>query len=185
MPALRSPEKTYLLAVARHAIAHALGMKESTQIKPKTIATPGLKRKAGVFVTLTKNHALRGCIGCFSSDKPLPDTVTEHACAAAFNDPRFPPVRPEELTSITIEISVLSEAKEAPRAAFLKQLPSKPGVIIRKSLHTATFLPQVWEQLPDPEEFMAELCLKAGLPPTAWREDNMRFLTYTVESFEE
>lgn len=185
MPALRSPEKKHLLAVARYAIAHALGMKESTQIKPKTMATPGLKRKAGVFVTLTKNHALRGCIGCFGSDKPLPETVAEFACAAAANDTRFPPLRPEEFTSISIEISILSEAHEVNREEFLTQLPTKPGVIIRKSMHTATFLPQVWEQLPEPEEFMGELCLKAGLPPMAWHEDNMRFLTYTVDSFEE
>lgn len=182
MPALSSIDKNYLLALARHTIAQALTM-DIAMPQPRTSAA--LKQGSGVFVTLHKHGELRGCIGCFSSDKPLAETVARFAQAAAFEDIRFLPVDSAEFDDLHIEISVLSEPSAVSRDEFFKQLPAKPGVIIRKGGRQATFLPQVWEELPDADEFMSQLCMKAGLAPDAWKEDGMQFMTYGVTSFEE
>jgi AmmeMemoRadiSam system protein A len=182
MPALSSIDRNYLLALARHSIATALKMDITA---PRASASVALKQNSGVFVTLHKEGDLRGCIGCFGSDKPLAETVQRFAQAAAFEDIRFLPVQPEEFDDLSIEISVLSEPAAVNRDEFFKQLPAKPGVIIRKGGRQATFLPQVWEELPDAEDFMSQLCMKAGLAPDAWHEEGMQFMTYGVTSFEE
>jgi len=145
-----------------------------------------MKEKRGVFVTLTKKGELRGCIGFIQPIKSVYDSVKENALNAAFHDPRFKPLQKEELKEIKIEISVLTlptkvEFKEPKE--LLQKLTSHPGVILEKSGHQATFLPQVWQELPDPSEFLEHLSWKAGLTTEAWKSAHISI--YTVEKFEE
>jgi AmmeMemoRadiSam system protein A len=145
-----------------------------------------MKEKRGVFVTLTKNGELRGCIGFIQPLKSIYDSVKENALNAAFHDPRFKPLQKEELKDLKIEISILTlpvkigfkEPKE-----LLQKLTPHHGVILEKSGHQATFLPQVWEQITDPIEFLQQLSWKAGLTTEAWKSANISI--YTVEKFEE
>jgi len=144
------------------------------------------KEKRGVFTTLTKSGELRGCIGFIQPIKSVYDSVKENALNAAFHDPRFKPLQKAELKDIKIEISILTlptkvEFKEPKE--LLQKLKSHPGVILEKSGHQATFLPQVWQELPDPTEFLEHLSWKAGLTTEAWKSANIS--VYTVEKFEE
>ncbi|MFW6231381.1 MAG: AmmeMemoRadiSam system protein A [Nanoarchaeota archaeon] len=181
--------KLFLLRLARKSIADYLeGMQEPkvTEKVPKE-----LLNDHGTFVTLTINGELRGCIGSIMPRQAIYKDVIENAQAAAFRDPRFPPLKPEELTQISIEISILSLAKKYPYKTAIELLgkikEDHPGVILRKGMRSATFLPQVWEQLPDAEDFLMHLCMKAGLPPDAWNDegDPVNIELYTVESFSE
>ncbi len=145
------------------------------------------KEKRGVFVTLTKKKELRGCIGFIEPIKSIYDSVKENALNAAFHDPRFKPLQKEELSEVKIEISILSkpvkvEFKE-PYELLKKIKPRHHGVILEKSGHHATFLPQVWEQISDPIEFLQQLGWKSGLTTEAWRSADIS--VYTVEKFEE
>jgi AmmeMemoRadiSam system protein A len=120
---------------------------------------------------------------------PLAQDVVEHARAAATEDFRFYPVRPEEARALEIEISVLSEpaplAYTHPDDLFTLLRPGVDGVILVSGRHRATFLPQVWEKVPSPALFLDMLCEKAGLPRRAWRTGHPDILTYQVESFHE
>ena len=143
----------------------------------------------GTFVTLTIKGELRGCIGSLEGREPIVDGVRHNAVNAAFHDPRFRPLGRQELDKVTIEVSILSEPQPLAYTDgedLLGRLrPGTDGVIIRKGYASATFLPQVWEQLPDKEEFLTHLCLKAGLAPDAWRRGDLEVLTYQVQYFEE
>ncbi len=145
--------------------------------------------KKGVFVTLNKRGNLRGCIGHIIGQMPLWEGVRENAINAAFSDPRFPPLSPEELDEIDIEISVLTEPRPLKYTSvddlLQKLIPGKHGVIIKKGPYQATFLPQVWEQLPNKEEFLSHLCMKASLPPYEWKKGTLDVFTYEVQSFAE
>ena len=147
-----------------------------------------LHEKCGVFVTLTIEDKLRGCIGYINATSPLCGAVAENACHAAYSDPRFSPLRPQERKKVRIEVSVLTRpeplAYSGP-ADLLEKLDSEMGVILRKGRREATFLPQVWEQLPDKIEFLEHLSMKAGLQPDAWQDDGIEVLTYRVEHFSE
>lgn len=180
----------WLLALARKTIALRLGMPYAEP--------PGLEEKLndeafdarrGTFVTLTINGQLRGCIGNLSSDNSIRQGIMDNAVNAAFHDPRFPPLRPEEFESITIEVSLLTEPSKidykGPEDLLAKLNPGKDGLIIRKGIHSSTFLPQVWEQLPDKEAFLGHLCLKAGLSADEWRKGDLLVYTYRVQYFEE
>ncbi len=148
-----------------------------------------LNMKRGVFVTLHKHGQLRGCIGFLDAREPVVEAVRLNALNAAFHDPRFSPLKPSELGEIDIEVSVLTEPEVLEYANaqdLLKKLrPGIDGVIIRQGFASATFLPQVWDQLPDKDEFLCQLCLKAGLPAHAWRNAGIEVLTYQVQYFEE
>ena len=130
----------------------------------------GMRR--GVFVTLTRSGALRGCIGTLEGDQPLVHSVPECARGAAFRDPRFPPLADTELGEICVEISVLTEPEPLSvksREDLLGQLrPGVDGLLIEEARQRATFLPQVWEQLAEPEDFLSHLLKKAGLPANHW-----------------
>lgn len=145
------------------------------------------QEKRGVFVTLHKHGELRGCIGYIHPIKPLYDGVKENALNAAFHDPRFPPLQKEELKEIKLEISVLTPPKKLEyknEVDLLKKLrPEIDGVILEKNGRQATFLPQVWEQLPDKKEFLQQLCMKAGLSSDAWKTAVIH--TYQAEVFSE
>lgn len=179
-----------LLELARKTIALQLGVSYTEK--------PGLEEKLydeafdeqrGTFVTLTINGQLRGCIGNLSSDTTIRQGIMDNAVNAAFHDPRFPPLRPEEFESITIEISLLTEPIKidytGPEDLLAKLTPGIDGLIIRKGIHSSTFLPQVWEQLPDKEAFLGHLCLKAGLSTDEWRKGGLLVYTYRVQYFEE
>lgn len=186
-----SEEKGRLLVqLARQTIAEKLGQTaEDQQDIASRLNDETFHSKRGTFVTLTKNHQLRGCIGNLVPDKPLKEGVQENAVNAAFHDPRFPPLSAKELEQIEIEVSLLTEpqplAYKNADDLLAKLRPKVDGVILRKGMHSATFLPQVWEQLPEKEMFLSHLCMKAGLSGDAWKNGDLEILTYQVQYFEE
>lgn len=145
------------------------------------LRTPGAS-----FVTLTEDGRLRGCIGTLTPHQPLEADVAEHAVDAAFRDPRFPAVRPWEYPFLDVEVSVLGSPcpiDASSREAVERTLtPGADGLILGDGRHRATYLPQVWEQLPDPHDFVGQLLLKAGLPRDYWSDD-MTAQTYRVAAF--
>jgi len=161
-----------LLKLARLAIAEELTGKKLINKEVYLQQYPELAQEQAVFVTLNKidgnRESLRGCIGSILPTRPLIDDVIYNAKAAAFQDPRFPPLQPEEFDQIKIEISLLSIPQKLDYIdeADLRQkiVPFKDGVILKLSGRQATFLPQVWEQLPEFDQFFEHLCVKAGLP---------------------
>ncbi|MEW5786875.1 MAG: AmmeMemoRadiSam system protein A [Pseudomonadota bacterium] len=176
-----------LLALARRAIARAL----DPDGEPPPLAGPlpdWLMTRCATFVTLTKGGVLRGCIGTLEAHRPLLEDLEANARAAAFNDPRFPPLSAAELPAVRVEVSLLTPARpldfrdEADLLARLR--PGVDGVILEQGWHRATFLPQVWEQLPEPGEFLAHLKHKAGLSPDT-PATGMRIAVYAVEKFRE
>lgn len=158
-----------LLPLARAAIAARLG-EELPRPDETWLDLPGAS-----FVTLILRGALRGCIGSVTARRPLGDDVAANARAAAFRDPRFPPLTAEEFADIRIEVSVLTPPKLIPAAsrqdALAELVPGKDGVIVDCRQNRATFLPQVWRHLPDPDRFLRALMLKADLPPNHWDSD--------------
>lgn len=181
-------QQKYLLSIARRSIQHKLDAGEIFQIEEANINS-ALKEKRAVFVTLTLTGDLRGCIGHLAASQPLYLDVIENALGAAFSDPRFSPLTAEELTQVKIEISVLALPKELDyknSADLLAKLkPNEDGVILSNELNSATYLPQVWEQILGKEDFLSSLCLKAGLLADSWQNGKLKIQTYTVESFEE
>lgn len=174
-----------LLELARQAIAETLGLVPGD---PPAAPEPWLRAPGAVFVTLTQHGELRGCIGSLEAHRPLIEDVRGNARAAAFSDPRFPPLEAEELARTRVEVSILTPPEPLPvrdEADLLAQLrPGVDGVILEYGWHRATFLPQVWEQLPDPRQFMAQLKRKAGLDPDFWAQ-GVRVARYGVEKFKE
>ena len=177
-----------LLQVARASIEHGLAHGRPLAVDPGRHPPP-LAEPGAAFVTLHRGGRLRGCIGSLEAYRPLVVDVAENAYAAAFRDPRFPPLAPEELEDLAIEISVLgppeplpAAASEAEAAAMLR--PGVDGVILELDGRRGTFLPAVWEQLPDPVLFLRHLKAKAGLPPDGW-SPAIRLWRYTTESFGE
>lgn len=177
-------EEKFMLSLARKAIESSFSKKDST---PKNIPE-NLKQKAATFVTLHKNHSLRGCIGMLTAIRPLYHDIIHNAISAAFSDPRFEPVKKDELNKIEIEISILSEPSRLDykdSKDLLSKLRPSYGIIINKGYNSTTFLPQVWEELPDKKEFLSHLCLKAGLSSSEWQNTGIIIYYYTVISFHE
>ncbi|HEX7536923.1 MAG TPA: AmmeMemoRadiSam system protein A [Dermatophilaceae bacterium] len=180
-----------LLSAARTAIAQTLGTTTShAATVPHAGTTPAWAFKPGAsFVTLKKNGRLRGCIGSFAAQRPLLEDVRANAVAAAMRDPRFAPMTPDELPAVAIEVSVLS-APQPLRVSSLGEAydalrPGVDGVIVETgAYHRATLLPQMWQVLPDPEQFLGHLWLKAGLVPGVWHEGTT-LQTYTVRAWHE
>ncbi|HUU39314.1 MAG TPA: AmmeMemoRadiSam system protein A [Desulfatiglandales bacterium] len=185
---LSEDEGKDLLKVARETIKSKLFTSEEPRIDWENM--PDIyKHELGTFVTITIKDNLRGCIGHIIPRETLIEGIMENAVNAAFRDPRFSPLTKEEFEKIEIEVSVLTRPKElsyADAEDLLKKLRQEvDGVIIKKGFHEATFLPQVWEQLPDKEEFLMHLCLKAGLFPKAWQTEKLQVSTYQVQAFQE
>jgi len=185
---IESKNRAFLLKLARKVIEQnskndIIPSKEIDQLSSV------LKEKRGCFVTLTKNHNLRGCIGYILPIAPLYKAVIDNAYSAAFSDPRFPPVSKDEANNLHLEISVLSVPEKLDyngKEDLLKKLiPLKDGVIIKKGFNSATFLPQVWEQLPKKDDFLGHLCLKSGLSPNEWEKGTLEIEIYHAEVFEE
>ena len=175
-----------LVDLARKTIADRLGIKAKEVVIPDD---PEFTSRRGTFVTLKIDQELRGCIGNLGPDEKVVDGIRRNAINAAFNDFRFSPLTRDELDKIDIEVSILTEpeplAHKGGDDLLAKLRPRVDGVIIRKGGAGATFLPQVWEQLPDPREFMEHLCMKAGLPKDAWMSRDLGVSTYQVQYFEE
>ena len=149
---------------------------------------PAWRKTAATFVTLTRGGRLRGCIGSLMAHRTLLDDLLHNAAAAAFGDPRFSPLGAAELADTRVEVSLLSAPQALPPLSepeVLSRLrPGVDGVILSDGPHRATYLPQVWAQLPDPAEFLANLKEKAGLPRGHWGPQT-RLQTYTVEKWKE
>ncbi|HWS12160.1 MAG TPA: AmmeMemoRadiSam system protein A [Rhodocyclaceae bacterium] len=172
-----------LLQIARNAIARQLGLPcgQDPQIDE-------LERPGATFVTLTRHGELRGCIGTLEAHRPLGEDVRENAVAAAFRDPRFAPLRAEEFDAVRVEVSLLTEPEFMQFAgeddALAQLRPGQDGVILFYNCQRATFLPQVWESLPQPRQFMAQLKRKAGLPADFWHP-NVMLARYQVTKWKE
>ena len=172
-----------LLVRARNAIAAQF--KQAPQTEP---AHPALNQSGATFVTLTQNGALRGCIGSLQAHRPLDQDVRANAVAAAFSDPRFPPLTLAELPRTRVEVSLLTAPQPmtfSDEADALRQLrPNVDGIIFSAGQRRSTFLPQVWEQIPDPRGFMAHLKQKAGLPADYWSSE-VQLQRYEVQKWKE
>jgi hypothetical protein len=174
---------TTLVRLARAVLEAALGGPPAPGDTPAWLNQPG-----ATFVTLTKHGDLRGCIGSLEARRPLGEDLRENALAAAFRDPRFPPLTRSELPSLRVEVSLLGPltlvAGDTEGAVLSSLRPGLDGVVLESGAHRATFLPQVWDQLPDPRQFLAHLKAKAGLPPGFWGAQ-VRLYRYGVEHWEE
>lgn len=173
---------TSLRAVARQAIA--LGLE--TGCAPALDAgrfEPELRRPGASFVTLRRHAELRGCTGSLEARLPLVEDVARNAWRSASADPRFPPLSPAELDALEISVSVLSPLEPFPvdseRDLLARLRPGVDGLVLREGVHSATFLPSVWESLPEPRAFLDALRQKAGLPRGHW-SGALRFERYTT-----
>ncbi len=176
---LTEADKEFLLRIARSSIkAHLTGqMPDDPEDPPQHLCQP-----CGVFVSLHRQGHLRGCIGYLEAVKPLVAAVQEMAAAAAFHDPRFPPVRQEELADLDLEISVLSPMRRILRVEAIEV--GKHGLYIERGLARGLLLPQVatqcgWDRI----TFLEQTCCKAGLPPDAWKDPETRIYVFTAEIF--
>ena len=176
-----------LLALARRAVEERVRTGESPPV-PENSEDPRLAQPGATFVTLLAEGKLRGCLGTLEARRPLIEDLWANAIAAATRDPRFPPLTIEELPRLAIEISVLGPSRPTafrsrPEAeAGLR--PGIDGVTLRWRRHRATFLPQVWQQLPDPGAFLDQLLKKAELAADFWAED-LEIETYRVDKYME
>lgn len=178
-------ERQYLLEVAEQSIRHGLVQHQPPKLHPERY--PHTLQEAGAcFVTLHRHGQLRGCIGSLSARRPLIEDVAHNAWAAAFADPRFPPLQADEIAGLDLHISIVGKAEVlecADESALLAQLrPGIDGLILEEGHHRATFLPSVWEQLPAPQQFLQQLRRKAGLSPEHW-SPQQRFSRYQCEGF--
>lgn len=185
---LSGEEQKLLLETARNAIRKELNKEEKLPLVMEEYS-PILQENGACFITLKKKGVLRGCVGSIEVVQPLIQDVRDRAVAAAFQDYRFPPLTLTELDEIRIEISRLTQPcklnYEDAEDLINKLRPQIDGVILRYQTRRATFLPQVWEQLPSPELFLNRLCVKMGLDQSAWRSVKLQVETYQVEKFQE
>lgn len=186
---LTPEERRQLLQLARRSIELAVCGNAGPSLELETL-TPALREYGVCFVTLTlPGGELRGCIGGLEAAQPLAADVCQHAAAAALDDYRFMPVVQEELPLIEIEISRLTRPQpleyEHPEDLPTLLRPHVDGVVLRDGLRRATFLPQVWEKIPDPSDFLSHLCQKMGAASDFWRRRKLQVEIYRVEEFHE
>jgi AmmeMemoRadiSam system protein A len=182
---LTDADRETLLEIARHSIGYGLQHGEAA---PVTVTDygPALQESRATFVTLTIHGNLRGCIGTLQAFRPLVEDVAHNAFAAAFHDPRFPRLTRKEFEQLELHISILTTPEPITfkdEQDLLAQLrPDVDGLILEEGFYRGTFLPQVWEGLPNPTQFLRHLKQKAGLPPDYWSK-TIRVERYTVEEF--
>ena len=176
-----------LLQIAKESIAHGLAASLPLPVDLKTLPQE-LSETRATFITLFMGENLRGCIGTLNAYQPLAQDVSEHAFAAAFRDPRFPPVTEKEKTELKIKISLLNPSEPMifhSEEDLLNQLrPGIDGVVLAWGQHRGTFLPSVWDDVPDKKEFLAHLKIKARLAPDFW-SDQIKAWRYTTETWGE
>lgn len=184
---LNEGEKNFLLKLARKKL-ESIYTEEDVVVDSSEL-TPNLKKVQGCFTTLNENGNLRGCIGHILPHTELYKCVLENVENAALHDSRFKPVTQDELKDIEIEISVLSVPEKldfsSPDGLLEKLRPLVDGVVLKYGLKQATYLPQVWEQLPDKEVFLTQLCIKSGSSADCWKDDNVEIFTYHANVFDE
>lgn len=190
IPQFTEEQGQLLVKLARRTLEEEFGLLPGQDADfLHALGAPVFHEKWATFVTLTLNGELRGCIGNLEACDSAVNSVRCNVRYAAFNDCRFSPLSKEELAKIRVEVSVLTQSRklEYRDAAELvsKLRPLVDGVILRKGGCSATFLPQVWEQLPEPESFLSHLCHKAGLPADCWCCDHPDILVYQVQKFKE
>lgn len=186
-PVLHGADGEHLLQIARAAISNVLG--QAVALPEPGGATADMLQALGAsFVTLNQQGQLRGCIGSLQAHRPLITDIQANAIAAALHDPRFAPLTLVELDITTVEVSVLSAMQPLPFTSEVHALaqlrPGVDGVVFEFGRYRSTFLPQVWEQLPNARQFMAHLKHKAGLAPDFWAAE-VRLQRYTVSKFKE
>lgn len=185
--AISLQEKSQLLQLARASIGTGLHQGHALQVDINSYPA-GLREKLACFVTLHRQGALRGCIGHLEAIQPLVRDVAENAYAAAFCDPRFPAVAQSEIDQLEIDISILSQSQpmvfSSEQDLLARIRPGVDGLILESGIYRGTFLPAVWESLPDAASFLRQLKLKAGLSADYWSE-GIRVSRYTTESFSE
>lgn len=181
-------EKQKLLQIARETLLREICGELVPALDIATLPE-NLRQPGATFVTLTRKGELRGCVGALEAYQSLAEDVSEHALAAATQDYRFPPVSPYEVPELEIEISRLTPPQpldyQNPAELADKLHPPTDGVILMDGIRRATFLPQVWEKLPDPDEFLGHLCMKMGAPGDLWRYKKLKVFIYQVEEFRE
>jgi len=177
-----------LIKLARQTISEKLG-RFSEEVDPDSLKDKDFQAHRGTFVTLTIDGQLRGCIGSLEASESILEGIKRNAINAAFRDPRFSDLDEKELDKVDIEVSILTDPQPLEyrdsQDLLAKLRPRVDGVILRKGSAGATFLPQVWEQLPRPEKFLSHLCRKAGLSGDAWKTSRLEIMTYQVQYFEE
>jgi AmmeMemoRadiSam system protein A len=187
---ISSSDGLKLLSLARKSIMDSFSKQNvlTSEIKDQ-VSADILNNKRGTFVTLHKKGRLRGCIGNIEPVKTIFEGIVDNARHAAFKDSRFSPLTEKELKDTQIEISILTQPKPlkySDENDLVSNLtPHVDGVILEKGYQRATFLPQVWSQLNDPEDFLNHLCMKAGLPAHEWKTGRLNVKTYQVQLFEE
>ena len=182
---LNDDQKAVLIDTAwrsiRHGLEHGRPLRVPDELRSGRLGEPGAS-----FVTLHADGRLRGCIGSLEAHRPLIDDVADNAFSAAFRDPRFDPLEARELDRLSLEISVLTKPEPLDARSeqdLLRRIePGRDGLILQDGGHRGTFLPSVWESLPDPALFVRELKRKAGLRPDHW-SDRLRVWRYRTESF--
>jgi AmmeMemoRadiSam system protein A len=178
-----SAEAQVLLDVARGSIEHGVRHGRPLPVEPERHA-PALREPRATFVTLERGGELRGCTGSLEPIGPLVEAVAQCAFRSAFRDPRFPPLEAAELPGLELHISILSPLEPlavASETELLARLrPGIDGLVLREGERLGTFLPRVWESLPEPARFVAELKRKAGLPVDHWSE-RLELHRYQVE----
>ena len=180
---LNKDHQPLLLQVARDSIQH--GLQTGKPLAVNLADYPAeLTEQRATFVTLEKHSQLRGCIGMLEAVRPLVKDIAENAFSAAFRDPRFPPLQADELEDLDIHLSILTPAEPmvfSSEQDVLSQLqPGIDGLILEEGYRRGTFLPSVWESLPEPRQFLRHLKQKAGLPPDYWSK-NIRIYRYRTE----
>jgi AmmeMemoRadiSam system protein A len=172
-----------LLAIARAELSRAFGVRHEADEDFPWLQAPGAS-----FVTLTQHGDLRGCIGTLEAHRPLLQDIKANVLASAFHDPRFSPLQEFELPHTAVEVSLLAPPQAMTfrdeKDALAQLRPGVDGLILQFGHRRSTFLPQVWEQLPDPRQFMAHLKYKAGLPTDFWSPD-FQLARYTVDKWKE
>ena len=174
--------KRVMLKLARDTITHVEDHAALDELRKRPI----VKMESGVFVSVYVQDDLRGCIGNLDS-RDVHESIIRNALYAAYHDSRFPPIRPDEYSSMKVHVNILT--KPSPliykNADDLVGKIKNKGITIHRGNHEATFLPSVWEQLPVPEEFLGHLCMKAGLPPGDWKQPGLSVEYYESEEFSE
>jgi len=174
-----SKEQLALFTVKEYSASGKIPRVEKTDVPKDWL------RDAACFVTLFVDGQLHGCIGNAEAVGPLYTSIITNALAAAFEDFRFPTLTKEELPRLTADVSVLSPLRaykpESPEKLITMLTHDKPGLVIEKDGEKALFLPQVWDELPEPNDFLARLCMKAGLNPDAWKSPHTRFFIFSKE----
>ncbi len=176
-----------LLDLARTSISFGTKNRSRLSIDLNTFH-PDIKQIGACFVTLTKQGALRGCIGSLQAHQPLVENLVNNAYSSALCDPRFPPVTEQEMNELTIHISVLSPAEpllfQSEKELLTLIQPGKDGLILQQENHRGTFLPSVWETFPEPQLFLNQLKQKTGLPASYW-SNTIKVFRYTTDVVEE